>query len=182
MRMAAAQGKLRAADLIWRQGFDSWTRADGVSDFAPLVASAPPAPTTTPAAVPATAPLADAASALKPPASLRTNYFSRHWHGDFSLARAYWVNNFGVNLVWVALLATLGLSHWQEELGLRASGLWTLALLIAGVLISIWSMVGVGRSAQAHTARWPGHLGKPRTHPGHVGLPARYHHRHRTGT
>jgi hypothetical protein len=85
--------------------------------------------------------------------AVRKNFFLLHWRGDFSLARAYWINNFLLTLFWTQVTAAIVASGLTREFGIRASGFWSLGVLSIGVTLSIWSMVGVWRSAERHAAR-----------------------------
>jgi hypothetical protein len=81
------------------------------------------------------------------------NCFAIHWHGGFPLARAYWVNNLLLLLLWTQATAAIVASGLTQELGMRASGLWSLSVFLAGMTLSLWSAVGVWRSAERHVFR-----------------------------
>jgi hypothetical protein len=84
---------------------------------------------------------------------VRSNFFLFHWQGGFSLARAYWVNNLLILLLWAQVTAATVASGLTREFGMRASGLWSLGVLLAGVTLSLWSGIGVWRSAERHASR-----------------------------
>ena len=70
------------------------------------------------------------------------SYIGRHWRGENSLAWAYWINLFLLNLVTVILITMIQkqtdfLDEWVP---------WAL-LSISTIGISVWSCVGVWRSA-----------------------------------
>jgi hypothetical protein len=79
------------------------------------------------------------------------NFVARHWRGEFSLARSYWVNHLllgcGVGVAVGALAAAINLHaveqpvRWLISLGLT----WSVI-----TLFSIWAVVGVWRSATAY--------------------------------
>jgi hypothetical protein len=82
--------------------------------------------------------------------SSRRGWFSRHWHGELSLAASFWVNN--VLLAFPAGLAIGALMAWITVTGdLLKSG--SLAVLVGYpllLLFSIWCIVGCWRSARAY--------------------------------
>jgi hypothetical protein len=80
-----------------------------------------------------------------------SNYLIRHWRGELSLPVAYWVNvvlaDFALGVLGAAVTP---LAH---ERGPTASGLWSLSLYSLTVIITVWQLVGLWRSALAHPAR-----------------------------
>jgi hypothetical protein len=93
------------------------------------------------------------------PQTGRRSYIARHWHGELSLGRAFWLNGIVVGLVFivVALVAIvipylLGFdtAEWAPLPGLVAS-------IIAGPVLLSWQSVGIWRSAshrnQKHRVR-----------------------------
>jgi len=83
----------------------------------------------------------------------RLNYFLLHWHGGCSLARAYWVNNVLLNVLWSLAIAGVVASGITQEFGIRTSGFWSLGILLVGLTLSLWSAVGAWRSAEFHSLR-----------------------------
>lgn len=81
----------------------------------------------------------------------RGHYFLRHWRGQLSLSRSYWVNGVLVNIVTFAGQAfILGLAQ-SRQLALVA---WSFVIFIALALaLRVWSFVGIWRSAGRHVAR-----------------------------
>ena len=82
----------------------------------------------------------------------RLPYVERHWRGDLSLARSYWVNTI---LLTVPLLAVISGVGSVIEI---SAGLLVAALLLAWVwlvisVFSTWQLVGVWRSAGNHVGR-----------------------------
>jgi hypothetical protein len=82
-------------------------------------------------------------------ASKRRSFIVRHWRGELSLPRSYWIDGvlifgLGVNMLFiVATICAVVLLHGSP-------GLMTAALLTAlavQVLVYIWAVVGVWRSA-----------------------------------
>jgi ATP-dependent protease ClpP protease subunit len=78
-------------------------------------------------------------------------YWLRHWRGQLSLARSYWVNGFFVNIATFAGQAfILGLAQ-SRQLALVA---WSFVIFVVFALaLRIWSFVGIWRSAGRHSAR-----------------------------
>lgn len=83
----------------------------------------------------------------------RRHYIIRHWRGELSLAKAFWVSGILLTLLCLALLLPV---YW---LMLRhpPSPMTTIVmavLIIAGLLmLSVWQVVGVTRSANRHKQR-----------------------------
>jgi hypothetical protein len=87
-------------------------------------------------------------------AAARGNYFSRHWRGQLSLGISYWVNSVLIgNLAPVGLVVAMSSLEAGNEASLRLDA--TLSLVAAGLLcgLSVWSTVGVLRSAVNHPER-----------------------------
>lgn len=74
-------------------------------------------------------------------------YFARHWHGEMSLVRSYWVNNIVVALP-LALLLT-GLMTWISVKGdsLQISAIVLLLGVPLLIALDVWCIVGGWRSA-----------------------------------
>ena len=88
------------------------------------------------------------------PRAASGNYVARHWRGQLSLGIAYWVNSVLIgNLAPVALVVALSTLEARNEASLRVNA--ALSLVSAGLLccLSVWSTVGVLRSAVNHPER-----------------------------
>jgi len=74
-------------------------------------------------------------------------YFARHWHGEMSLVRAYWVNNLLVALP--LAMALTGLMSWISVKGesLQLSAITLLVTLPLLLALDVWCIVGAWRSA-----------------------------------
>lgn len=89
----------------------------------------------------------------RPPARTRVvkeaqrGYFSRHWHGEMSLVRSYWVNNFLVATPLAFLLT--GLMTWISVKGdsLQVSAISLLVTMPLLLLLNLWCIVGAWRAA-----------------------------------
>jgi hypothetical protein len=81
------------------------------------------------------------------------NYFVRHWLGELSLPKSYWVNGLvGGFLVGVAVAALNAAVHSRSE---AQPVLWLAALIATWVVVSLftmWQAVGVWRSATNYKA------------------------------
>jgi plasmid stabilization system protein ParE len=105
---------------------------------------APPASWQQPAAHPRRAP------APRRPRVVETSqrgYFARHWHGEMSLVRAYWVNNLLVAMP--LAMALTGLMSWISAKGesLQVSAIALLLVLPLLLGLDVWCIVGAWRSA-----------------------------------
>lgn len=87
---------------------------------------------------------------------VRGSYVARHWRGDLSLARSYWVNGlllsfiaaFPAAILWWTFFGPL--SVWTDPLkaaiGLAAA--WGITVVVA-----VWQLIGTWRSATRHRSR-----------------------------
>lgn len=78
-------------------------------------------------------------------------FFRKHWNGDYSLGRSYWVNTLLVSLFAPAL--GLLLFPLLQDLPARYSSAAVLALTVLGVLTWIWAISGTWASANKHVQR-----------------------------
>jgi hypothetical protein len=83
----------------------------------------------------------------------RENFLAIHWRGGCSLARAYWVNHLLLLVLWTQVTHMLVASGITQDFGMRASGLWSLGVLLFGMILTLWSAVGAWRSAERHVSR-----------------------------
>ncbi|MGE7990937.1 hypothetical protein ACQKPE_07785 [Pseudomonas sp. NPDC089554] len=90
-----------------------------------------------------------------PAAQPRASYFMRHWRGELSLARAFWVNCILLSLLWLPTLGTeaLVLAYLPSATTLLAV---SAVLLVGMVVMTTWQCVGVWRSARRYRA--PGRM------------------------
>lgn len=84
---------------------------------------------------------------VAPPASSGGSYIARHWAGEMSLVRSYWVNHLLVAAP-LAILLT-GLMTWISVKGesLQVSAIALLAVLPLLLALDVWCIVGAWRSA-----------------------------------
>ena len=86
------------------------------------------------------------------PKPLAQNFFARHWRGEYSLPRSYWVNHLVLGTAVGAVIGVLGSAiniHAGEHpmRWLISSGLiWTTI-----ILFTIWAATGVWRAATAYS-------------------------------
>ena len=87
-----------------------------------------------------------------PPTQPRASYFMRHWRGELSLARSFWVNCGLLSLVWLPLfgLEPLIRAYPPNLTTLLAALAVMLVLMLA---MAVWQGVGTWRSARQHRAR-----------------------------
>lgn len=80
----------------------------------------------------------------------KTNYFVRHWRGELSLPVSYWINGSLIGAVMVVLGQILRtFDHWS----LRTTASVWLAFLSVLLVLTVWSTVGIMRSAPRHVER-----------------------------
>jgi hypothetical protein len=87
------------------------------------------------------------------PGQPEQNLFARHWRGEFSLLRSFWVNHL---LFAIAAILAIG----EIETAIFFSVRQPVVLLTfhvlsvsAGILFAIWATVGVWRAAMAYAGR-----------------------------
>lgn len=88
---------------------------------------------------------------LPPPQS--NNYFARHWRGELSLPKSYWVNGLVFGLVVGAAVASVG--YGVNRSGEAQPVVWFVTLIGTWVVIALftmWQAVGVWRSATRYKA------------------------------
>lgn len=81
----------------------------------------------------------------------KSNYIARHWNGDLSLPVSYWVN--GVLVGAVAGVLLVFVRDVIETLPLRAMAGITASAQLLAIAVTLWSSVGIWRSASNHTSR-----------------------------
>jgi hypothetical protein len=85
--------------------------------------------------------------------ALQGSYIARHWRGDISLGKSYWINGAVVGIVfyivWSILLAVLAVGVADRS----AQVLGLVVLIAAQVTLYTWQVVGVWRSAGKHESR-----------------------------
>ncbi|MDR7334767.1 hypothetical protein [Roseateles asaccharophilus] len=77
----------------------------------------------------------------------QTGYFTRHWRGELSLARSYWVNN--MLLATPLAFGLTGLMSWIGAKGdsLQISAITVLVGMPLLLALDVWCMVGAWRAA-----------------------------------
>ncbi|WEK29386.1 MAG: hypothetical protein P0Y58_21135 [Candidatus Pseudomonas phytovorans] len=89
------------------------------------------------------------------PARPRASYFIRHWRGELSLARSFWVNSVLLSAIWLPLLGLEPLVRKYPP-GVGSLGILLVAfaaILVFMIAMSIWQGVGTWRSARRHRAQ-----------------------------
>ena len=159
------EGEVRPSELVWRAGFDDWVPAQSAPGL--LVPPEIDEQARQRALDSDTAPKDPATGADSPDdgqhsnesrdtPSDRTaksrNYFARHWHGQLSLAKSFWVNNILVNLGFglaEAAASSSGLyQDFQADTALSFTGI--LVFLASIIAVATWQIVGLWRSAANH--------------------------------
>lgn len=154
VRVVASNGKLRPDDLLWTEGMADWARADAVADFASFLPQrAPPAATPMEASMPRSASAHAQSSPQPESAPAGGNFILKHWRGQYSLGRSYWVNSVLAGMLLYALAAAISAADLTKNFGIHTAGFWALGVLSIWTLISIWSVVGVWRSADVQVSR-----------------------------
>ncbi|MDF3931350.1 ATP-dependent Clp protease proteolytic subunit [Pseudomonas citronellolis] len=81
------------------------------------------------------------------------NFMTRHWRGEYSLARSYWINGMLVNVAGMA-------ASWALQVAMKGVAIdpmmsCAMIILLYGLLlvVTVWQVVGIWRSASLHVAR-----------------------------
>lgn len=80
------------------------------------------------------------------------SYFVKHWHGHHSLAKSFWVNLIGINLVILIIQIVLEMVIARSSLAGLGVAL-RVSTFMTAFLIWLWGAVGVWRSADRYTKR-----------------------------
>jgi hypothetical protein len=79
-------------------------------------------------------------------------FFKKHYNGDYSLARSYWVNN--TLVAWFAPLLGFLLLPWlSENFAARYASIGVLLITLFGVFAWFWAVAGTWASATKHVSR-----------------------------
>jgi uncharacterized protein DUF4339 len=163
---AAKDGHLTKEDLVWQQGMETWQPSASIAGIweppdLPQQSNSTQNATDDSSEIPfsnseGSSPDSDADSAIEPdqrtavPKEPSTNFLLRHWRGQLSLAKSYWI--VGVLFSVIALiLATM----FGEALAILNPppiwlGICLTTFLVTICVFTIWQLVGVWRSAGSH--------------------------------
>ncbi|WP_410480826.1 zinc-ribbon domain-containing protein [Pseudomonas plecoglossicida] len=81
------------------------------------------------------------------------NFIAKHWRGEYSLGIAYWLFGFLIAIFIAVLSFVVGELGNSPNLGGRAYGFLILIYYAVVIVVSVWQIVGVIRSASAHSSR-----------------------------
>jgi hypothetical protein len=100
----------------------------------------------------------DQRRALEGKRPLSKSYIARHWRGELSLPRSYWINAVLLNIAFrfaITLLAEIGMAvlHTNVWAGLAVT-VAAYALMMLWLVVGIWQLVGLWRSATYYVG-WP---------------------------
>lgn len=79
-------------------------------------------------------------------------FFKRHFNGDYSLGRSYWINTFLISMI-APLLGILMLPWLGENFPARYSSAGVLLVTALGIVAWTWAISGTWASANKHVAR-----------------------------
>lgn len=146
-------GTLTPTDLVWRKGYLEWKRAQDV----PGLFSPPPIEDSCVTNDSSTQRVSQGVAhqpttiihKTSPGPDARVSYFVRHWRGDLSLPKSYWVNGVLATIVVMAALTVASplIDPTRSTVG-AAIGLSLVWLFVCAV--GVWQLVGIWRSAGKH--------------------------------
>ena len=180
MIAAALDGRLNREDLVWTEGMAGWEPAGTVSTIFSVPPPLPQSATPTSSAEnvifnelnedklkdeishPAEQSPEEFAQQAKFQATTETakssNFFLRHWKGELSLPVSYWLVGVGASIVAVVLGKFVG-DLGETIRDPRFVGAIIIAFLCFLLVITVWQLVGVWRSAGRSIKRgryfWP---------------------------
>lgn len=120
---ALAVGTLQYEDWIWRQGMQDWAQILSVDQFTVR------------------------APGLSERGRLSSNYFLRHWRGQLSLAKSYWLSGIAVaGILAVPLIAVqmIGFSDFPRLMSAIMIFFWPLSLIA-----QLWLSIGIWETIMA---------------------------------
>lgn len=79
-------------------------------------------------------------------------FFKKHLNGDYSLAQSYWINTCLISM-FVSLLGVLIQPWLRENFPARYSSAGFLLIIVIGIAVWIWAIIGTWTSADKHVAR-----------------------------
>lgn len=87
-------------------------------------------------------------------ASGPVDYIAKHWRGELSLAKSYWVNTILLSIPFTIMISSLDtLSRKIHTVEETAALFWALAALTVFVFpLTVWQLMGTWRSASRRTA------------------------------
>ncbi len=130
---ALAAGTMQYGDWIWRPGMQDWAQILSVDQFA--------------AREPEKAP------DLSERRRLSSSYFLRHWRGQLSLAKSYWLSGIAVACIVAVPLAAvrlIGFSDFPRLISAIMIFIWPMS-----VIAQLWLSIGIWRSADRYTNQNP---------------------------
>lgn len=82
-----------------------------------------------------------------------TNYLLRHWRGELPLGLSYWVNGTLISISAALFITVVTRYVDAQDHSLRTNATMGLVLIAASLLVWLWSVVGIWRSAGKHRSR-----------------------------
>lgn len=76
------------------------------------------------------------------------NYFINHWRGNHSLALSYWINAGLICTVISTIVIATAQSFFVKMTSLQSMSIMAVFLIIFSLILTIWGLVGVWRSAR----------------------------------
>lgn len=167
---AARGGRLRKEDLFWQPGMETWQPSTSIAGlWLP-----PPQPASALASSPTDSRLAQSneslsasdplssdithefASSTEPAEKVEVsvkpeaNFFLRHWRGELSLAKSYWIVGSLFTILLLLFSAVFGQAITNAKLSPAWLGLLLTTFLVSICAFSVWQLVGIWRSAGNH--------------------------------
>jgi hypothetical protein len=81
-------------------------------------------------------------------------FIRRHWRGEYSLPRAFWVNIVLLNLVILIVSVILVDSVYAEPAGWWVIAVMVTVMIINPCVVGSWQIIGTWRSANRHPSRF----------------------------
>ncbi|MBV9783338.1 MAG: DUF4339 domain-containing protein [Acidisphaera sp.] len=142
-------GDLPADTFVWCEGMSGWRAADEASGLQEMTATEPPSlPRADPlAAIPARQGQAwYAPQSWAPPRRERESYLARHWRGEHSLVRSFWINQFVLGGLFGYVMGMLARAAMRRSDPALAVGC-LFATALGWLACQVWLTVGTWRAA-----------------------------------
>ena len=153
----ARSGQLARNALVWSTGMSDWRSASEINGLWPLPPPLPPENDrafahVVPAAQPGRRTLSAGTEPItsQPRAVSHSGWIARHWKGQLSLAKSYWLVGVLLSFALVGATHALGYLMANANLSPVTGGIVGSSTILTMIAIVVWQLVGIWRSAGNH--------------------------------
>jgi hypothetical protein len=150
MRKGVRDGELLADDFVWSATMPDWSRASQIPDLWGSQTDEHNERNESGSASESVEPVAVAPSTNMAGVPTSSNFIIRHWRGELSLGRSYWLVGCFANIGLILLGHAVGkILAWADFDPRTSSALFAAFLAFVCVFV-VWQVVGIWRSAGRH--------------------------------